>query len=73
MAQILRLLVENEILRLNVWNNPTNDPKRGVDNVGTVERVMVDVSDSDVVPLGVVADASSKRQCGRLSRGRLGS
>lgn len=43
MAQVLRLLVENEILRLNVWNNPTNDPKRGVDISGTVERAMVDV------------------------------
>jgi len=43
-AQALRLLVENEILRLNVWNNPTNDPKRGVDSTGTVERAMVDVS-----------------------------
>ncbi|KAF9067556.1 hypothetical protein BDP27DRAFT_1328569 [Rhodocollybia butyracea] len=32
--QPLRLLVENEILRLNVWANPTNDPKRGVDHVG---------------------------------------
>jgi phosphatidylinositol 4-kinase len=44
MAQVLRLLVENEILRLNVWNNPTNDPKRGVDSIGTVERAMTDVS-----------------------------
>ncbi|KAE9409758.1 hypothetical protein BT96DRAFT_962286 [Gymnopus androsaceus JB14] len=30
----LRLLVENEIFRLNVWANPTNDPKRGTDHVG---------------------------------------
>lgn len=44
MGQVLRLLVENEILRLNVWNNPTNDPKRGVDNIGTVEKTMTDVS-----------------------------
>lgn len=43
MAQMLRLLVENEILRLNVWNNPTNDPKRGVDTVGMVEKSMTDV------------------------------
>lgn len=42
-AQVLRLLVEDEILRLNVWNNPTNDPKRGVDTVGMVEKSMTDV------------------------------
>ena len=49
MAQVLRLLVENEILRLDVWNNPTNDPKRGVDNTGTIERAMTDVSCSSIV------------------------
>ncbi|KAJ3814722.1 hypothetical protein F5876DRAFT_72711 [Lentinula aff. lateritia] len=32
--QPLRLLVENEIFRLNVWANPMNDPKRGTDHVG---------------------------------------
>jgi hypothetical protein len=42
-AQVLRLLVENEIFRLNVWNNPANDLKRGVDNIGTVEKYMTDV------------------------------
>ena len=42
-VQVLRLLVENEIHRLNVWNNPTNDPKRGVDSVGTIEKSMTDV------------------------------
>jgi len=75
MAQVLRLLVENEILRLNVWNNPTSDPKRGVDNSGTVERAMVDVSISIsiVVPSGVITDASSIRRCGCRSRDRLGS
>ncbi|KAJ4475685.1 hypothetical protein J3R30DRAFT_3735539 [Lentinula aciculospora] len=30
----LRLLVENEIFRLNVWANPMNEPKRGVDHIG---------------------------------------
>ena len=44
MAQVLRLLVENEILRLNVWNNPTNDPKRGADSIVAVEKTMTDVS-----------------------------
>ena len=57
MAQVLRLLVENEILRLNVWNNPTNDPKRGVDSTGTVERTMTDVSSLVVLPLGAIAEA----------------
>lgn len=31
----LRLLTENEIFRLNVWANPTNDPKLGTDLIGT--------------------------------------
>ncbi|KAF9265698.1 hypothetical protein L218DRAFT_986377 [Marasmius fiardii PR-910] len=31
----LRLLVENELFRLSVWANPTNDPKRGPDHVST--------------------------------------
>ncbi|ESK94184.1 phosphatidylinositol 4-kinase [Moniliophthora roreri MCA 2997] len=31
----LRLLVENEIFRLTVWANPTNDPKRGSDHIST--------------------------------------
>lgn len=31
----LRLLTENEIFRLSVWANPTNDPKRGTDVIGT--------------------------------------
>jgi len=73
MAQVLRLLVENEILRLNVWNNPTNDPKRGVDSSGTVERAMVDVRTPAETPSGLIADALSTRRCGRHSRGRLGS
>jgi hypothetical protein len=36
----LRLLVENEIFRLTIWANPTNDAKRGTDYVGTTERTM---------------------------------
>lgn len=32
--QPLRLLVENEIFRLNVWANPMNEPKRGTDHIG---------------------------------------
>lgn len=39
----LRLLVENEIFRLSVWTNPLNDPKRGADYGGAVERLMTDV------------------------------
>jgi len=73
MDQVLCLLVENEELRLNVWNNPTNDPKRGVDNFGTAERAMVDVRISAVAPSGLITDALSTRRCGRRSRGRLGS
>ena len=58
MTQVLRLLVENEILRLNVWNNPTNDPKRGPDSTGTVERTMSDVSGLVVLPSGAITNAS---------------
>jgi len=58
-AQVLRLLVENEILRLNVWNNPTNDLKRGVDNIGTVEKTMTDVSGPITVRPGAIADILS--------------
>lgn len=56
---MLRLLVENEILRLNVWNNPANDPKRGADNVGTVEKSMTDVSSVIVTLSGSVTNAPS--------------
>ncbi|KAJ7047187.1 hypothetical protein C8F04DRAFT_987659 [Mycena alexandri] len=37
----LKLLVENEIFRLSVWANPTNDPKRGVDHT---ERGLLEAS-----------------------------
>ena len=40
----LRLLVENEIFRLSVWSNPSNDIKRGTDHVGNLEKIMTDVS-----------------------------
>lgn len=39
----LRLLVDNEIFRLTVWTNPSNDFKRGADHVSTAEKVMTDV------------------------------
>lgn len=39
----LRLLVENEIFRLAVWANPSNDITRGADHVGTSERNMSEV------------------------------
>jgi len=38
----LKLLVENEIYRLSVWTNPTNDPRRGVDQLGSTERQTTD-------------------------------
>ncbi|KAI9571413.1 hypothetical protein HD554DRAFT_2187155 [Boletus coccyginus] len=38
----LRLLVENEIYRLTVWANPTNDANRGHDHPGTLERTILD-------------------------------
>ncbi|KAI0086351.1 atypical/PIKK/PI4K protein kinase [Irpex rosettiformis] len=45
----LRLLVENEMFRLSVWTNPTNDVRRGADYVGTGERVMTDLSWADTI------------------------
>ncbi|KAL4067760.1 hypothetical protein J3A83DRAFT_4359655 [Scleroderma citrinum] len=38
----LRLLVENEIYRLTVWANPSNDPRRGTDHHNVVERSMLE-------------------------------
>jgi hypothetical protein len=40
---LLRLLVENEIFRLNVWNNPSND-KRSTDQTSGIERNFTEVS-----------------------------
>ncbi|KAF8077714.1 hypothetical protein FPV67DRAFT_1462774 [Lyophyllum atratum] len=42
--QPLRLLTENEMTRLAVWANPTNDPKRGGDQIGTVASTMLEAS-----------------------------
>ena len=39
----LRLLTENEVFRLMVWANPTNDPKRGSDQVGTTLATLFEV------------------------------
>lgn len=57
MNQPLRLLVENEIFRLAVWANPSNEAKRGSDHVGSSERTMLEVStcalgdaDDDILP-----------------------
>ncbi|KAF9227759.1 hypothetical protein BS17DRAFT_726240 [Gyrodon lividus] len=38
----LRLLVENEIYRLTVWANPSNDARRGHDHHGAVEQSMLE-------------------------------
>lgn len=38
----LRLLVENEITRLTVWVNPTNESRRGTDYHSNTERTMLD-------------------------------
>ncbi|KNZ80366.1 Phosphatidylinositol 4-kinase stt4 [Termitomyces sp. J132] len=40
----LRLLTENEMIRLAVWNNPTNDPKRGSDHIGTIGAAMFETT-----------------------------
>ena len=45
--RLLRLLVENEMFRLTVWNNPLNDVKRLVEPYGSMERLMVEVGPLD--------------------------
>ena len=52
MVQMLRLLIENENPRLNVWNNPTKDPNRGANDIGTIEKTMTDVNRLITVPPG---------------------
>ncbi|KAK7038059.1 hypothetical protein R3P38DRAFT_3311292 [Favolaschia claudopus] len=42
----LKLLVDNEISRLTVWANPTNDPKRGTDHT---ERGLLEASWASMV------------------------
>ncbi|KAG8826070.1 phosphatidylinositol-4- kinase [Serendipita sp. 401] len=42
MNVLLRLLVENEIYRLTVWANPSNELKRGTDYVNGIERGMTE-------------------------------
>lgn len=42
--QPLRLLIENEIFRLTVWANPSNDVKRGSDIHSLLERNMLESS-----------------------------
>ncbi|GLB34718.1 putative PI3 PI4-kinase family protein [Lyophyllum shimeji] len=42
--QPLRLLTENEMSRLVVWGNPTNDPRRGGDHIGTAASMMLEAS-----------------------------
>ncbi|CAE6468907.1 unnamed protein product [Rhizoctonia solani] len=39
---LLKLLIENEISRLRVWANPTNDLKRGQDYLSNSERSLTD-------------------------------
>ncbi|KAK0463795.1 uncharacterized protein EV420DRAFT_1520089 [Desarmillaria tabescens] len=40
--QPLKLLVESEIYRLHVWANPTNDLRRGTDQIISSERTLLD-------------------------------
>ncbi|KAL1668533.1 hypothetical protein GGF50DRAFT_96468 [Schizophyllum commune] len=44
LAAPLKLLVENELFRLTVWANSTNDPKRGQDHVSATERTLYDAN-----------------------------
>lgn len=41
-CDLLQLLVEDELSRLSVWNNPLGEPSRGQDYAGTLSRGMTD-------------------------------
>ena len=43
MNLLLRLLVENEISRLNVWSNPGNEVSRGLDHINGAEKSLTEV------------------------------
>ncbi|KAF8623467.1 hypothetical protein AX15_006251 [Amanita polypyramis BW_CC] len=45
----LRLLTENEIDRLLVWGNPTNDPKRDTDHPAIGERLQTETPWANIV------------------------
>ncbi|CAL1705565.1 unnamed protein product [Somion occarium] len=45
----LRVLVDDEISRLTVWVNACNDPKRGPDHFGTVDKTLTDNSWQSIV------------------------
>ncbi|KAH7889620.1 hypothetical protein F5I97DRAFT_1934490 [Phlebopus sp. FC_14] len=47
--QPLRLLVENEIYRLTVWGNPSNDSKRSSDHHSTIERSVLESNWANVM------------------------
>lgn len=49
MNQLLRLLVENEISRLCVWRNPTNEARRGGDHINFIQKHLADVSINPLV------------------------
>lgn len=40
----LRLLTENEIFRLSVWSNPTNETSKGNDLIGNSERTLFEAT-----------------------------
>lgn len=54
----LRLLTENEIFRLNVWTNPTNDPKRGTDVIGTALTEVIKTTSSSSPQLNAYLQGS---------------
>ena len=56
----LRLLTENEIFRLSVWNNPTNETSRGSDLVGNTERTLLEARISIISSLDSLAYISNR-------------
>ncbi|KAI0782195.1 atypical/PIKK/PI4K protein kinase [Abortiporus biennis] len=46
---LLKVLIDSEISRLTVWANPCNDPKRGADHYGTIDKTMTEANWSSVI------------------------
>lgn len=55
---LLKLLIENEISRLRVWANPTNDLKRGSDYLSNSERSLTDDGWRQIVRTAWSVDAA---------------
>ncbi|PWN92771.1 hypothetical protein FA10DRAFT_298233 [Acaromyces ingoldii] len=78
---LLQLLVEDELSRFSVWNNPINEPSRGQDYNGELTRTINDTKWADMIRLAWRINATvavqmtrrfkahaARREAGRLVR-----